>query len=116
MRNTSFIFLSVASLFLAVILFASCQSGNKIIEKPICLTNNGHSIEISRITLTDTMTVLDMVANGMPDTWMKITKTYTLTDDKGNVYPILSGKGIELIKNSFFLNQEKRLSNCFSHP
>ena len=85
MKKTSFIFLSVASLFLAVILFASCQSGNKIIEKPICLTNNGQSLEISRITLTDTITVLDMVANGMPDTWIKIAKTSTLTDDKGNV-------------------------------
>ena len=113
MKNTSFIFLSVASLFLAVILFASCQSGNKIIEKPICLTNNGHSIEISRITLTDTMTVLDMVANGIPDTWMKIAKTYTLTDDKGNVYPILFGKGIELDKELFFPKSGKMTFQLF---
>ena len=113
MKNTSFIFLSVASLFLAVILFASCQSGNKIIETPICLTNNGHSIEISRITLTDSMTVLDMVANGMPDTWMKIAKTYTLTDDKGNVYPILFGKGIELDKELFFPKSGKMTFQLF---
>ena len=113
MKNTSFIFLSVASLFLAVILFASCQSGNKIIEKPICLTNNGQSLEISRITLTDTITVLDMVANGMPDTWMKIAKTYTLTDDKGNVYPILLGKGIELDKELFFPKSGKMTFQLF---
>ena len=113
MKNTSFIFLSVASLFLAVILFASCQSGNKIIEKPICLTNNGQSLEISRITLTDSMTVLDMVANGMPDTWMKIAKTYTLTDDKGNVYPILFGKGIELDKELFFPKSGKMTFQLF---
>ena len=113
MKNTSFIFLSVASLFLAVILFASCQSGNKIIEKPICLTNNGQSLEISRITLTDTITVLDMVANGMPDTWMKIAKTYTLTDDKGNVYPILFGKGIELDKELFFPKSGKMTFQLF---
>lgn len=86
----------VASTLLATTLLASCQPKNRIIEKPFYLTRNTPSIEVSRISLTDTITVLDMIVSGMPDTWIGIAPTSTLTDNQKNVYTILSGKGIKL--------------------
>ena len=87
-----------ASTLLATTLLASCQPKNRIIEKPFYLTRNTPSIEVSRISLTDTVTVLDMVVNGMPNTWISIAPTSLLTDNQKNVYPILSGNGMELGK------------------
>lgn len=88
----------IAIIFIAIwaMLLGSCQSENKVIEKPIYLTRNTTSIEVSRISLTDTTTILDVIANGMPNNVLKIAKTTTLTDNQNKVYPILSGKGIEL--------------------
>ena len=37
-----------------------------------------------------------MIVSGMPDTWIGIAPTSTLTDNQKNVYTILSGKGIKL--------------------
>ena len=85
-----------ASTLLATTLLASCQPKNRIIEKPFYLTRNTPSIEVSRISLTDTITVLDMIVSGMPNTWIGIAPTSTLTDNQKNVYTILSGKGIKL--------------------
>ena len=96
MKKTLSTFVFVTSTLLATILFSGCQQKNRIIEKPIYLTKNTSSIDIYRISLMDTITILDMVTNGRPNTWIKIAKTSTLTDEKGNVYPILSGRGIEL--------------------
>ena len=86
----------VASTLLATTLLASCQPKNRIIEKPFYLTRNTPSIEVSRISLMDTITILDMIVSGMPDTWIGIAPTSTLTDNQKNVYTILSGKGIKL--------------------
>lgn len=102
MKNTLFTYLSVVCMLIATILSTGCQPKNRIIEKPIYLTRNNTSIEVSRISLMDTITVLDIVANGNPNTWIKIAKTTTLTDDQGNVYPILYGKGIEPGVEFFF--------------
>mgnify|MGYP003309509905 CR=1 FL=1 len=46
----------------------------------------------------DTITILDIAANGTPNNVLSIAPTSTLTDNLGNTYPMLSGKGIESSK------------------
>lgn len=96
MRKTLFAYVYIASTLIATIWLASCQPRSRIIEKPFYLTRNNASIEVSRISLMDTITVLDIVANGMPQSVLSIAPTSTLTDNQGNVYPILFGKSIVL--------------------
>ena len=95
MKTIRLPFLSI-TMMIATILLAGCQPKNKVIEKPVYLMRNNTSIEVSRITLMDTLTVLDVIANGVPNNWLSIAKTSTLTDDQKNVYPILSARGINL--------------------
>lgn len=84
------------SLPLIVLLFlVGCSPKNNIIEKPVFITKNTQAIEVNKVVLTDTTTVLDILANGIPHTSIRIASTSKLIDDKGKVYPLLSGIGIE---------------------
>ena len=84
--------------FLVSMLWVGCSLDNRVIDKPVFLASNTTSIEIGKVTLTDSTTVLDIYASYYPNYWIKIAKSSILTDDKGNVYPIQSGIGIELDK------------------
>lgn len=77
-------------------LWTGCTSGN--CKKPDFLVSNTTTIEIGGITHTDTTTVLDIFAHYHPNYWIRIASTSYLRDDAGNVYPILSGNGIDLDK------------------
>lgn len=92
----SYLFIVGLMLFLM-----SCAPENRVIEKPIFLASNTTSIEVSKVTLTDTTTVLDIFARYTPKHWIRVASTSLLTDDKGNEYPIQSGVGIELGKEFF---------------
>ena len=85
-------------MLMAIILLTGCSLDNRVIEKPVFLTRNTTSIEVSKVTLTDSTTVLDIYAKYRPKYWIKIGPKSFLTDDKGNVYPIQTGVGIELGK------------------
>ena len=85
-------------MLLGLMLLVSCSLDNRVIEKPVFLAGNTTSIEVSKVTLTDTTTVLDIFARYQPKYWIRIAKSSYLTDDKGNTYPIKSGIGIELDK------------------
>ena len=84
--------------FLVSMLLVGCSLDNRVIDKPVFLASNTTGIEIGKVTLTDSTTVLDIYASYYPNYWIKIAKSSILTDDKGNVYPIQSGIGIELDK------------------
>lgn len=84
--------------FLVSMLLVGCSLDNWVIDKPVFLASNTTSIEIGKVTLTDSTTVLDIYASYYSNYWIKIAKSSILTDDKGNVYPIQSGIGIELDK------------------
>ena len=86
-----------------ILLFMSCTPVNRVIEKPVYLVSNNPSIEVSKVTLTDTATVLDFSARIRPRTRMKITPDCYLTDEKGNNYQVLTAHGIEW-------NQEIRMT------
>ena len=81
-----------------VMLLVGCTPENRVIEKPVFLASNTTSIEVSKVTLTDSTTVLDVHAKYRPKWWIRVAPTSLLTDDKGNTYPVRSGKDIELGK------------------
>ena len=86
---------------LCMVLWGSCTPENRVIEKPGFLLASSRTLEISKITLTDTATVLYFDAHGPAKNWFDVAKTCTLTDNKGNVYPVQSSEGIELGKKLF---------------
>ncbi len=81
-----------------LMLLVSCTPENRVIDKPVFLASNSTSIEVSKVTLTDSTTVLDIFARFHAGYWIKMASSTTLTDDKGNIYPIQAGIGIELDK------------------
>ena len=85
-------------MLLGLMLLVSCSLDNRVIEKPVFLAGNTTSIEVSKVTLTDSTTVLDIFARYQPKYWIRIAGSSCLTDDKGNIYPVQSGVGIELDK------------------
>ena len=85
-------------MLLGLMLLVSCSLDNRVIEKPVFLASNTTSIEVSKVTLTDSTTVLDIFARYQPKYWIRIAQSSCLTDDNGNTYPVQSGIGIELDK------------------
>ena len=81
-----------------LMLLVSCTPENRVIDKPVFLASNTTSIEVSKVSLTDSTTVLDIFARFRPGWWIKIASTGYLADDKGNTYPIQAGIGVELDK------------------
>ena len=53
-------------MLMALMLLASCAKDNRVIEKPVFLASNTTSIEVSKVTLTDSTTVLDIFARYRP--------------------------------------------------
>ena len=85
-------------MLVGLMLLVSCSLDNRVIDKPVFLASNTTSIEVSKVTLTDSTTVLDIFARYQPKYWIRIAGSSCLTDDKGNIYPVQSGVGIELDK------------------
>ena len=81
-----------------LMLLVSCTSENRVIDKPVFLTKNTPIFEVSKVTLTNSSTVLDIYASFRPGTQLKLGSTCTLIDDKENTYSIQMCKGIELNK------------------
>lgn len=73
----------------------SLTAQNKIVERPASVHSNTTIVEIERVVLTDTATVLDIAAFYRPKWWIKITSdSYLLAD--GKKYMIRRGEGISL--------------------
>ena len=81
--NTKRMNLLSGLMLMALMLLASCSKDNRVIEKPVFLASNTTSIEVSKVTLTDSTTVLDIFARYRPKYWIKIGQNSFLTDDKG---------------------------------
>lgn len=91
--------MKLSHLFVAgLLLLASCTPENRVIEHPIYTARNNNTIEVSKVSLTDSTTVLDIQATFTPGYWIKIVSNTLLTDDKGNIYPLTSSNGIDLDK------------------
>ncbi len=81
-----------------LLLLASCTPENRVIENPVYFARNNNTIEVSKVSLTDSTTVLDIQATFTPGYWIKIVSNSLLTDNNGNNYPITSSIGIDLDK------------------
>lgn len=79
-----------------LLVLSGCTPENRVIDKPVFLASNTTSIEVSKVALTDSNTVVSVYARQHPGWWINLTSTSILTDDKGNVYPIQGSEGIKL--------------------
>ncbi len=91
--------MKLSHLFIAgLLLLASCTPENRVIENPVYTARNNDVIEVSKVSLTDSTTVLDIQATFTPGYWIRIVSNSLLTDNNGNNYPITSSIGIDLDK------------------
>ena len=91
--------MKLSHLFVAgLLLLASSTPENRVIEHPVYTARNNDVIEVSKVSLTDSTTVLDIQATFTPGYWIRIVSNSLLTDNNGNNYPITSSIGIDLDK------------------
>lgn len=67
----------------------------RTVDRPLFIVSNNNSIEVSRVELSDTATVLHISASYRPKYWIRIAPTSTLTDDRGRTYALRSAVGIK---------------------
>lgn len=81
---------------LAALLCLCCALAAKerVIDRPPFLVASTNSIEVSRIVLSDTATILHVYANYHPGYWIKIASSSYLQDNNGETYPLRGGVGI----------------------
>lgn len=86
----------MAVFLMSIIAGVSCTMQNKdrVIEQPPFIVRNTTSIEVSRIELSDTATVLHIYAEYQPEYWIMIAAGSCLTDNNGETYPLRYGIGI----------------------
>ena len=73
--------------------FAACQSGPRTVENPLIETSNTRTLDIVKVELTDTATILQVDAYFTPRYWIRIdSKTYLQAD--GQKYALTSAQGI----------------------
>lgn len=83
---------------LLLVLYIQVHANERIIERPPFISWSSGSIEIDRIILSDTATVLNIKAFYRPKNWIQIAPETFLTDDSGRQYTIRAGDGITLGK------------------
>jgi hypothetical protein len=69
-------------------------SKEKVIERPPFIAWSSSSLEIDKVVLGDTETVLYIKAIFRPRNWIKIASTSFLVDDNGKQYILRSTEGI----------------------
>ena len=73
--------------------FAACQSGPRTVENPLIETSNTMTLDITKVELTDTATILQVDAYFQPRYWIRIdSKTYLQAD--GKKYVLTAADGI----------------------
>ena len=85
------------------VLFCGCtqQPPRGTIETPLYEVRNTNVIEVSRIDLTDSTTVMHFEARFTPHWWIKRVSSTFIADENGNKYPVVSADGIELDKEFY---------------
>ncbi len=86
-------------LLLALATCCILQAKDRIVKQPPFIVRNTSTIEIDRVVMSDTATVLDIKAYFRPNNWIRISSESYLLADNGEKYPIRSGNGIKLDDN-----------------
>lgn len=89
MKHTHYL---IASLLLC--LCCTLQAKNRVIDRPPFCVRNTTSIEVGKVELSDTATVLHIYAKYRPKNWIRIASGSYLKDNNGETYPLRSGIGI----------------------
>jgi hypothetical protein len=80
---------------LLILAATSIKAQTKTVELPRAAFSNTRTVEIGKVLLTETATVLNVEAFFRPGYWIKIVSDSYLQAD-GKKYMIRSGEGIEL--------------------
>lgn len=83
-------------LLLAMVSCCLLQAKNRVVKQPPFIARSSSTIEIDRVVVSDTATVLDIKAFFRPHNWIQISNESYLLADNGEKYPIRSGNGITL--------------------
>ena len=78
---------------LSALMLAACSTGPKVVENPLIESSNSMTLDVSKVELTDTATVLHVDAYFRPHNWIRIdSKTYLRAG--GEKYALTSAQGI----------------------
>lgn len=84
--------LLIASLLLCI--GSTLQAKERVIDRPPFCVRNTTSIEVSKVVISDTATVLHVYAKYRPHNWIQIAPESYLKDNNGETYQLRSGIGI----------------------
>ena len=91
-------------LFASLAILSGCTTNNRgVVEHPAFIARNT-TLEINKVELSDTATVLYMKAFYPPGNWIKPDSNTFLTDNEGKKYTILSSKGISMAEQFIMPN------------
>lgn len=90
--------LQTLALIIAMMLPVAGEAENRVLETPEYIYRNTEAIDVSRLTLADTATVIDIYAKGKSGKTITISEKCYLVDNNGKRYPVRSSVGIELGK------------------
>ena len=79
-------------------MICTIQAKDRVIERPPFIAWSSTSIEIDKIVVSDTATIMYIKAFGRPNNWITIATGSVLKDNNGTLYPIRRGIGITLDK------------------
>lgn len=77
------------------------QAYRGTIETPLYEVRNTNVIEVSRIDLTDSTTVMHFEARFTPHWWIRMVSSTFIADENDNKYPVVSADDIELDKEFY---------------
>lgn len=83
-------------LYLLICLISTIEAKEKAIFRPPFIAWNSTHLEIDKIRLNDTATIVDFIAYDHPGNKVKIATGSYLKDERGSLYPIRKGIGIHL--------------------
>lgn len=89
---------TLCTLLFALGTLCTMQAKDRVVNRPPFIVRNTSTVEIDRVVVSDTATVLDIKAFFRPHNWIRISGESYLLGDNGEKYPIRSGNGITLDK------------------
>ena len=96
------------------VLLSGCTNSNRgVVEYPAYFAKSGNILELEKVEVSDTATVLHMRAY-YSGGWINIDKNSHLVDNQGNKYDLLSSEGLEIGQEyNMVPNEEKEFSLIF---
>jgi len=104
----------IGVLFAFLLILSGCAKSSRIVERPEVVGRNTTSLEIDKIVLSDTATVLYIkTVFTQEDYRIKIDSNSVLIDDQGKQYHILSTEGVPMTGDFMPVKGETKFSLTF---